>query len=190
MSTPSTSLFSLISFFFASFFSFFLFFHFSFFTSHIFPFILFFLSFFFLFFFLSIFEQPPLFVPTNCPVGWGCRRVRPPNEWPGYDTKQSDGEVPVMFEALGNAEHPFIVIAPRSTLARRGSTWKCPIYGLNRTNGILMLNWIVWLNWIAWNRNVFDKPQLHLNWVLMLNWNVWNITVFDIENVLTLNWFI
>ena len=24
---------------------------------------------------------------------------------------------------LGNAEHPFIAIAPRSTLARRGSTW-------------------------------------------------------------------
>ena len=35
-----------------------------------------------------------------------------------YDTKQSDGAVPVM---LGNAENPFIV--PRSTLARRSSTW-------------------------------------------------------------------
>ena len=37
-------------------------------------------------------------------------------EYPGYDTKQSDG-------ALGNTEHPFIAIAPRSTLTRRGSTW-------------------------------------------------------------------
>ena len=35
--------------------------------------------------------------------------------------------------ALGNAEHPFIAIAPRSTLARSGSTWFGPIYGLNRT---------------------------------------------------------
>ena len=43
----------------------------------------------------------------------------PTNECPRYDTKQSDGEVP----ALGNAEHPFIAIAPRPTLARNGSTW-------------------------------------------------------------------
>ena len=42
-----------------------------------------------------------------CPVGWGCRihrlvffrGVRPrPNESPGYDTKQSDDEVPVLLE--------------------------------------------------------------------------------------------
>ena len=31
-------------------------------------------------------------------------------------TRQSDGEVPVMLELLGNAEYPFIAIAPRSTL--------------------------------------------------------------------------
>ena len=36
------------------------------------------------------------------------------NECPGYDTKQSDGEVP---------EYLFISIAPMSTLARSGSTW-------------------------------------------------------------------
>ena len=45
---------------------------------------------------------------SDCPVGWGwrihwlhlCRGVRPPptpNECPRYDTKQSDGEVPVML---------------------------------------------------------------------------------------------
>ena len=49
-------------------------------------------------------------------------KTPPPNEYPGYDTKQSDGEVPVMLELLGNAEHPFIAIALRSTLARNGST--------------------------------------------------------------------
>ena len=59
--------------------------------------------------------------------------------------------------ALGNVEHSFIAIAPSSTLARRGSSWLGPIYGLNRTNDILMLNGIVWLNWIAWNGNVFDN---------------------------------
>ena len=44
-----------------------------------------------------------------CPVGWGCRIhrlllcrvVRPSNEGPGYDTKQSDGEIPEMLELKG-----------------------------------------------------------------------------------------
>ena len=39
-----------------------------------------------------------------------------PNECPGYDTKQSDGETPVMLEFWGNVESPFIAIDPRSTL--------------------------------------------------------------------------
>ena len=90
----------------------------------------------------------------------------PPSECPRYDTKQSDGEVPVIL-------------------------WQGPIYGLNRTNGILMLNWIVWLNWIAWNRNVLTiKPYLHLNCVLMLNLIIWNELFFDIETVLTQNWIV
>ena len=45
------------------------------------------------------------------------------NEYPGYDTKQSNGEAPVMLEPWGNAEDPFIAITPRSTLAQSGSTW-------------------------------------------------------------------
>ena len=49
-----------------------------------------------------------------CPVSWGCRihrlllcrGVRPPNECPGYDTKQSDGEVPAMLELWGMRSTP------------------------------------------------------------------------------------
>ena len=54
-----------------------------------------------------------------CSVGLSCRihRLRLYNECPRYDIKQSDGEVPGMLE------HPFIAIAPRSTLARSGSTY-------------------------------------------------------------------
>ena len=58
----------------------------------------------------------------NPPVGWGCRIHRDPpprNECPRYDTKQFDGEIPVM---LGNEEYPFTAITTRSTLARSGST--------------------------------------------------------------------
>ena len=40
-----------------------------------------------------------------------------------YDTKQSDGEAPLMLVALGNAKYHFIAIVPRSTLTRSGSTW-------------------------------------------------------------------
>ena len=48
---------------------------------------------------------------STCLVGWGCgihqlhlcREVRPPlpYECPGYDSKQSDVEVPVMLELWG-----------------------------------------------------------------------------------------
>ena len=79
---------------------------------------------------------------------------------------------------MGIAEYPFIAIAPRSTLARRGCTWQGLIYGLNRTNGILMLNGIVWLNWIAWNRNVFFYYETVLKFKLhayvKLNYLKWN----------------
>ena len=42
----------------------------------------------------------------HCQVNWGCRihqlhlfrEVKLPNECPGYDTKQADGEVPLMLE--------------------------------------------------------------------------------------------
>ena len=43
-------------------------------------------------------------------------KTKPPNECPGYDTRQSDGEVPAVLE------YPIIAIAPSSTLARSGST--------------------------------------------------------------------
>ena len=47
--------------------------------------------------------------PSDCLVGWGCRILRlplcrdkiPTNEYPGYNTKQSDGGVPVILELWG-----------------------------------------------------------------------------------------
>ena len=100
-----------------------------------------------------------------CPVGWGyrihwlhlCKAVRPPNECPGYDTKQSDGEATVMLGPWGIWSTPLLPSLPDPLWPGVVALDKGPIYGLNRTNGILMLNWIVWLNWIAWNRNVFDN---------------------------------
>ena len=83
-----------------------------------------------------------------CPVGWGCRIHRlllcrvvrpPPNECPGYDTKQSDGEVPAMLELWGMRSTPSLPSLPSPLWPGVVAPDKGPIYGLNRTNGILML---------------------------------------------------
>ena len=58
---------------------------------------------------------------TDCPSA-GCNDPNL-NESPNYDTKQSDGEVPVKAGALWNVEHLFIAIASTSTLSGNSSTW-------------------------------------------------------------------
>ena len=67
-----------------------------------------------------------------CPVGWVCRInrlhlcrvVRPPPQTSVLDMTLNNLMVcSSNAGALGNAEYPFIAIAPRSTLARCGSTW-------------------------------------------------------------------
>ncbi len=42
-------------------------------------------------------------VSLGCRIHWLhlCRVVRTPNDCPGYDTKQSDSEVPIMLEPWG-----------------------------------------------------------------------------------------
>ena len=83
-----------------------------------------------------------------CPVGWGCRIHRlllyrgvrpPPNECPGYDTKQSDGEVPAMLELWGMQSTPSLPSLPGPLWPGVVAPDKGPIYGLNRINSILML---------------------------------------------------
>ena len=78
----------------------------------------------------------------DCPVGWGrrihglflCRGVRPPsNECPGYDTKQSDGEIPAMLELWGMRGTPSLPLLPGPLLSGMVAPDKGPIYGLNIT---------------------------------------------------------
>ena len=95
-----------------------------------------------------------------CPVSWGCRihwlhicrGVRPhPNECPEYDTKQSDGKVPAMLKLWGTQSTSSLPLLPGPFWPGVLAPDKDPIYGLNRTNGTVMLNWI------AGNRNNFDN---------------------------------
>ena len=62
-----------------------------------------------------------MFLNFVCPVGWGfrirrlhlCRGVRPPtHEYPGYDTKQLDGEVPVILGLWGMQSTPSLPLLP------------------------------------------------------------------------------
>ena len=57
-----------------------------------------------------------------CPVSWDCRIHRlhlcrvvtpSPNECPRYDTKQSDGEVPVMMKLWGMQSTSSLPLLPR-----------------------------------------------------------------------------
>ena len=97
-----------------------------------------------------------------------CRRVKPlSNGCPGYDTKQSDCEAPVIlvYTSLPSLPGPLCpgVVAPDKFLSMDQTGIHCGVT----------------LNWIVWNRTFF----LHWNWVSILNWMVWNRTVLDIEIV-------
>ena len=98
-----------------------------------------------------------MYCPQNTPTALLQRGETPPNDCPGYDTKQSKGEVPGVLELWGMRSTPSLPSLPGPLWPGVVAPDKGPIYGLNRTNSILMLKWIAWVNWIAWNRNVFDN---------------------------------
>ena len=78
-------------------------------------------------------------------------KTPPSNECPGYDTKQSDGEVPVMLE----------------------------LWRIRSTPSLPLLSGSLWPRVVVPDR-VLSMGQIELNCVLILNWIVWNKTVFDI----------
>ena len=87
-----------------------------------------------------------------------CRGASPtPNDCPGYGTKHSDDEVPVI----------------RSTPLLLGEVAFYRVLSM----GQIRLNCVLMLNWIVWNGTVFD-----LETVLTRNWIVRNRTVYLYEN--------
>ena len=62
------------------------------------------------------------FNSVYCPVGWGCRihqlhlyrglRTPSHNKGPEYNTKQSDGEIPIMLELWGMQNTPSLPLLP------------------------------------------------------------------------------
>ena len=93
-----------------------------------------------------------------CPVGWGCRihrllfcsGVRPPsNECLEYDTKQSDGEGPVMQELWKTQSTTSFPSLPGRL--RPGVVATDRVLSI----GKIELNCVLILNWIVWNRTVY-----------------------------------
>ena len=138
-----------------------------------------------------------IYIALNTPTAPLQKGKTPSKECPVYDTKQSDGEVPVKLKLWGMPSFPSLPLLPDPLWPGVvAPDWDLSM-GLIELNCILMLNWIVWIrtvwpNLIAWNRNVFDNytVNLHLNCILMVKWIVWNGTVFDTETVLMLNWIV
>ena len=95
-----------------------------------------------------------------------------------YDTKQSDGEVPVMLELWG-------MQSTFSLALLSGPLWPGVVApDKSLPMGQIELNCIPLLNWIIWNETVFDIES-----VLMLNWNVWNWSVLT-KTILIVNWIV
>ena len=163
---------------------------------------------------------------SDCLVSWGCRIHRlclcrgvrtPParNECPGYDTKQPDGEVPVMLWLWRRQSTPALlslpgplepgVVASDWVLSMGQIELNCQTELLEielflYSNCILMLNWVVWNKTILTLNCVWTKTILILNWIVgirtvWLNWIALNRNVFEklsshLNCVLTLNWIV
>ena len=94
-----------------------------------------------------------------CPVNWGCRTYRLhlfrgvrspplPTERPGYDTKQSDAQVPVVLELWGIQSTHSLSSLPGPLLP--GVVVPDRVSSM----GQIGLNRVLILNGIAWNRTV------------------------------------
>ena len=92
------------------------------------------------------------------PVSWGCtihwlhfcrRLKKKPNECPVYDTKQFDGEAPVMLELWGMQSVSLLPLPP-------GPLWR-RVVAPDRvlSMGQIEQNCVLMLNCIAWNRVAF-----------------------------------
>ena len=118
---------------------------------------------------------------TNC---FSAEGGDPRNKFPRYDTKQSDGKIPVMLDLWDMQSTSSLTSLP-------GQLWPGVVVP-DRVLcvGQIELNCVPMLNWIAWNRIFFIfklhesleiEVSWHLNCVLILNWIVWSRTVW-------LNW--
>ena len=118
-------------------------------------------------------DSDSLTASLTCSVSRGCRINRlllcrgvrpPPNDYPWYDTKQSDGEVLIMLKLWRIRSTRSLPLLPCPLWPRMVAPDRVLSMGWKE------LNYRLFLNWIAWIRCV-------LNFTLQI-WTVWNITVY------------
>ena len=84
----------------------------------------------------------------------------PQNEYSGYDSKQSNGEVLVMLELWRMWSTPSLLSPSGPLLPGVVASYNRLSFVKIRLNRVLMLNWIAWnRNWLVWNWIIF----WHLN---------------------------
>ena len=76
------------------------------------------------------------------------------------DTKQSDGEVPVMLELWGMQSTPSLPLFPLSLWPRVIAPDRVLPMGQIELNCVLLLNWIVWNRTVYMNKNEFCIDNL------------------------------
>ena len=120
---------------------------------------------------------------NDCPVGWGCTihwlllcwEVRHThNEFPGYDTKEFDGEVPVMLELRGMLSTSSLTSLPGPLESEEAASERVQSMCQIRLNCIVMLNWIVWNRTVlTFKVRIYAKLNcLKWNCFCTLNWKI------------------
>ena len=125
---------------------------------------------------------PDLLGLQNTPTASPQRSKTPPNESPGYDTKQSDREASVILELWG-------MLSSSSLPSLPGPLWPGGVAPDRVLSiGQIERNHALILNWIVWHRTIFSFKRAHTKTVLNLNWIVWNGSVWSFNCVWTNDW--
>ena len=85
----------------------------------------------------------------------------PAIEYPRYDTKQSDGEVPVMLELWGMRSTPSLPSYPGPFWLGVVAPYKALSMGQIQLNSVLKLSWIVWNRTVVTFNCVWTKLSLY-----------------------------
>ena len=76
----------------------------------------------------------------NTPTASLQKGKTPANEYPGYDTKQSNGEIPVMLELWGMQSTPFLLSLPGTLWPGGVAPDRVLSMGQTELSCVLMLN--------------------------------------------------
>ena len=108
------------------------------------------------------------YITVFCPVGWGCRihqlllcrGVTHPYECPGYDTKKSDDELPVMLEFWGMQITSSLPSLPGSLWPGVVASHRVLFMGQIELKSVFILNWIAW-NWTVFTCKLYTDAELN-----------------------------